>query len=163
VRPYSMKQTEGTWDATIRKIIWGVPIAAVAIGLLILLFAYLQPTHTATVTDVGKVIYTPSRTMVRGHSSSYYDASLKVEYTNQQGTVETSTVQFGSTNPNAIPKVGDQLLISRSLSGMVTHPNRDLIGVGGGAAGIGGLFLVLLLLTMWRDKSRGRSSQRGQR
>jgi len=158
-----MKQTEGTWDATIRKIIWGVPIAAVAIGLLILLFAYLQPTHTATVTDVGKVIYTPSRTMVRGHSSSYYDASLKVEYTNQQGTVETSTVQFGSTNPNAIPKVGDQLLISRSLSGMVTHPNRDLIGVGGGAAGIGGLFLVLLLLTMWRDKSRGRSSQRGQR
>ena len=38
-----MKQTEGTWDATIRKIVWGVPIAAVVIGLLILFFAYLQP------------------------------------------------------------------------------------------------------------------------
>lgn len=149
-----MKQTEGTWDATIRKIIWGVPIAAVVIGLLILLFAYLQPSYTATVTDVGETAYTPSRTMVRGHSSSYYDASLKVEYTNQHGTPETTTVQFGSTNPNAILKVGDQVQISRGLSGMVTHPNRDLIGVGGGAAGIGGLFLALLLLTMWRGKKR---------
>ena len=152
-----MKQTEGTWDATIRKIIWGVPIATVAIGLLILFFTYLQPSYTATVTDVSEVTYTPSRTMVRGHSNSYYDASLKVEYTNQQGTVETSTVQFGSTNPNAIPKVGDQLQISRSLSGMVTHPNRDLIGLGGGAAGIGGLFIVLLLLMMWREKKHGHS------
>ena len=37
-----MKQVEGTWDATIRIIVWGVPIATVAIGLLILLFACLQ-------------------------------------------------------------------------------------------------------------------------
>ena len=49
-----MKQTEGTWDATIRRIIWGVLIAAVAIGLLILFFAYLQPSYTATVTKVSE-------------------------------------------------------------------------------------------------------------
>lgn len=149
-----MKQTEGTWDATIRKIVWGVPIAAVAIGLLILLFAYLQPSFTATVLNVGETAYTPSRTMVRGHSSSYYEVPLKVEYSNRQGVPESTTVQFGSTNPNAIPKVGDQLRVSRGLSGMVTHPNRDLIGAGGGAAGIGWFFLVLLLLTMWRDRKR---------
>ena len=65
-----MKQVEGTWDATIRKIVWGVPIATVAIGLLILLFACLQPSYTATVKEVGETAYTPSRTMVRGHSCS---------------------------------------------------------------------------------------------
>ena len=43
------------------------------------------------------------------------------------------------------------------MTGMVTHPNRDLIGVGGEAVGIGGLFLMLLLLTMWRDRKRVRS------
>lgn len=155
-----MKQTEGTWDATIRKIVWGVPIAAVVIGLLLLSFAYLQPSYTATVTEVGETAYTPSRTMVRGHSSSYYEVPLKVEYSNRQGMAESTTVQFGSTNPNAIPKVGDQLLISRGLSGMVSHPNRDLIGAGGGAVGIGGFFLVLLLLTMWRDRKRVRSLSR---
>lgn len=152
-----MKQTEGTWDATIRKIVWGVPITAVAIGLLILLFAYLQPSYTATVTEVGETAYTPSRTMVRGHSSSYYEVELKVAYTNRQGVPESTTVQFGTANPNAIPKVGDQIQISRGFYGMVTHPNRHLIGVGGGSAGIGGLLLVLLLLTMWRDRKRGRS------
>lgn len=155
-----MKQTEGTWDATIRKIVWGVPIAAVAIGLLLLLFAYLQPSFTVTVLEVGETSYTPSRTMVRGHSSSYYEVPLKVEYSNRQGMAESTTVQFGSTNPNAIPKVGNQLQISRGLSGMVTHHNRDLIGAGGGAVGIGGFFLVLLLLTMWRDRKRGRSLSR---
>ena len=98
--------------------------------------------------------------MVRGHSSSYYEVELKASFPNEQGVPETTTVKFGSTNPNAIPKVGDQLLISRGLSGMVSHPNRDLIGAGGGAVGIGGFFLVLLLLTMWRDRKRGRSLSR---
>lgn len=152
-----MKQVEGTWDATIRIIVWGVPIATVAIGLLILLFACLQPSYTATVKEVGETAYTPSRTMVRGHSSSYYSVILEVEYTNEQGAPETTTVQFGSTNSNSLPKVGDQLQVSRGLTGMVTHPSRDLIGVGGGAAGIGGFFLILLLLTMLRDRKRVRS------
>ena len=98
--------------------------------------------------------------MVRGHSSSYYEVELKVAYTNRQGVPESTTVQYGSTNPNAIPKVGDQLQISRGLSGMVRHPNRDLIGAGGGVAGIGGLFLVLFLLTIWRGKKRGHSLPR---
>ena len=79
---------------------------------------------------------------------------LEVEYTNEQGVPETTAVQFGSTHPNSFPKVGDQLQVSRGLTGMVTHPNRDLIGVGGEAVGIGGLFLMLLLLTMWRDRKR---------
>ena len=149
-----MKQVEGTWDATIRIIVWGVPIATVAIGLLILLFACLQPSYTAAVKEVGETAYTPSRTMVRGHSSSYYSVMLEVEYTNEQGAPETNTVQFGSTNPNSLPKVGDRLQVSHGLTGMVTHPNRDLIGVSGEAVGIGGLFLMLLLLTMWRDRKR---------
>ena len=152
-----MKPVEGTQDAPIRKIVWGVPIATMAIGLLILLFACLQPSYTATGKEVGETAYTPSTTMVIGHSSSYYSVMLEVEYTNEQGAPETTTVHFGSTNPNSLPKVGDQLQVSHGLTSMVTHPNRDLIGVGNGAAGIGRLFLILLLLTMWRDRKRVRS------
>ena len=55
-----MKQVEGTWDATIRKNVWGVPIATKAIWLLILLFACLLPSYTATVKEVGDTAYTPS-------------------------------------------------------------------------------------------------------
>ena len=145
-------EAEGTWEAAIRRIIWGIPITLVVIGLLIVLFAYLQPSFTATVLEVGETSYTTSRTMVRGHSSSYYEVELMVSFPNEQGTPESTTGQFGSTNLNAIPEIGDQLLISRGLSGMVTHPNRNLIGIGGGAATIGGLFLALYLLTMLRRR-----------
>ena len=62
--------TEGTWDARIRRIAWGVPIALVIIGMLILLFACLQPSYTATVTEVGEMSYTPARKMVRGTSDT---------------------------------------------------------------------------------------------
>ena len=48
-------EAEGTWDATIRKIVWGVPLALVVIGLLILLFAWLQPSYTSTITEVGEI------------------------------------------------------------------------------------------------------------
>ena len=149
-----MKQaeTEGTWDATIRKIVWGVPIALVIIGLLILLFAWLQPSYTSTITEVGEISYTPARKMVRGTSDSYYRVMLDVEYNNGQGEHRSATVLFGTTNPNAIPKTGDQILISNGWSGMVTHPNRNLVGIGGGAAAIGGLFILMYLLTILRWK-----------
>ncbi len=149
-----MKQaeTEGTWDATIRKIVWGVPIALVVIGILILLFAYRQPSFMATVTEVGEISYTPARKMVRGTSDAHYRVMLDVEYNDGQGEHRSATVLFGTTNPNAIPKTGDQILISNGWSGMVTHPNRNLVGIGGGAATIGGLLILMYLLTMLRWK-----------
>ncbi|MBQ6375037.1 MAG: hypothetical protein IJJ45_11215 [Clostridia bacterium] len=146
--------TEGTWDAVIRKIVWGVPVALVVVGLLILLFARLQPSYTATVKAIGETSYTPSRKMVRGTSSSYYKVMLEVEYIDRRGAPGSASVLFGTSHPDAIPKAGDQILISRGLSGMVTHPNRDLIGAGGGAAGIGALLLVLYLLTWLRMRRR---------
>ena len=145
-------EAEGTWDATIRKIVWGVPVALVVIGLLILLFAWLQPSYTSTITEVGEISYTPARKMVRGTSDSHYRVMLDVEYNNGQGEHRSATVLFGTTNPNAIPKTGDQILISNGWSGMVTHPNRNLVGIGGGAATIGGLFILMYLLTMLRWK-----------
>ena len=144
--------TEGTWDNTLRRIVWGVPIAFVVIGLLILLSAWLQPAYTAMVAEVGEMSYTPARKMVRGTSSAYYKVMLEVEYTGDRGEHKSASVQFGTTNPNAIPKTGDQVKISRGLSGMVTHPNRNLIGIGGGAAVVGGLFILMYLLTMLRWK-----------
>lgn len=133
-----------------RRIIWGVPAALVAIGLLIILLAWLQPTYTATVVEVGDRFYTPARKMVRGTTSSSYRAILEVEYTDRRGELQTASVEFGTLNPFAIPKAGDQIPISRSLSGMVTHPDRNLIAAGGTAAVIGGFFLFTFLLVRLR-------------
>ena len=149
-------ETEGTWDAAIRKIVWGVPAALVAIGLLVLLFAWLQPSCPATVTKIRETFYTPSRRMVRGTTDSHYGEMLEVEYTDARGERQSAVVQYGSTNPNALPGVGDQVRISRGLSGMVAHPNRNLIGIGGSAAVIGGLFLALYLLTWLKTRGKKR-------
>lgn len=127
--------------------IWRIPVAFVVIGLAILLFAHVQPARTATVTGVGDKTYRPARRMARGHSSAYYMATLEVAYTDSAGGKAAASVKFGSTNPHAIPKVGDEISICRGLAGMVTHPNRSLIGLGGGLAIVGGLFLFLFGLT----------------
>lgn len=138
-----------------RKIIWGVPVAMVIVGLLILLFAHLQPHITATVLDIGHATYTPAKRMARGHSEAHYRAELLVLFTDPDGNEATATVEFISTHRNAIPKVGDELAISRGLTGMVAHPNRNLIGLGGGAALIGGLLLFMFGLT-WLSLRRKR-------
>lgn len=138
-----------------RRIIWGVPIALVTVGLLIVLFAYLQPSVTATVIEVGEKYYTPERAMVRGHSSAHYRVMLEVEYADQRGQTAIATVEFLTADSHDIPKAGDPIQISRGLSGMVAHPNRDLIGIGGGAAVIGGLFLFMFWLTRLSLKRRG--------
>ena len=128
-----------------RRIIWGIPIGLVVIGLLIVLISYVQPSQTATVLSVGEKTYTPARKMARGTSSSVYREQLEVGY----GEGQTATVTFSSTNPNALPKAGDKIEISQWFSGMVTHPNRTLVGYGGACAVIGGLFLFMFLLTKW--------------
>lgn len=58
-----------------KKLIWGVPITLVAIGLLIVLFAHLQPSVSATVIEVGEKYYTPARKLARGHTSAHYSVS----------------------------------------------------------------------------------------
>ena len=143
----------------IKKIIWGVPIALVVIGLLIVLFSYAQPSCPATVLSVVEKTYTPSRRMARGHTSAVYREKLEVSY----GDGQTAIVLFSSTNPHQLPQVGDEIPISRWFSGMVTHPNRTLVGIGGAGAVIGGLFLFLFLLTKWslaRDERRRKRPKR---
>ena len=137
------------------KLVWGVPIAMVVVGLLVLLFAHLQPYRTAMVLDTGQISYTPAKRMVRGHSRAHYRGDLLVKYTDALGNEATITVKFGSTDRNAIPKAGDEIPISRGLTGMVAHPNRNLIGIGGAAAVIGGLFLFMFWLT-WLSLRRKR-------
>ena len=137
------------------KTIWVVPVALVIIGLLVLLFAHLQPHITATVLAIDHATYTPAKRMARGHSEAHYRAELLVSYSNQSGDEATATVEFMSTHRNAIPKVGDEIPISHGLTGMVAHPNRNLIGLGGGAAVIGGLLLFMFWLT-WLSLRRKR-------
>ncbi|MBQ6594589.1 MAG: hypothetical protein IJH78_02890 [Clostridia bacterium] len=98
--------------------------------------------------------HTPSRAMVRGRSGTRYSAELEVEYADRKGEPASAPVLFGTPHPDAIPAVGDRLPICRGLSGMVTHPDRTLIGIGGAAAVIGGLLLFLHLLTRLRVRRR---------
>lgn len=137
------------------KIVWGVPVAMVIVGLLVLLFAHLQPHLTATVLAIDHATYTPAKRMARGHSEAHYRSELLVSFTDPNGNEATATVEFISTHRNAFPKVGDEIPISRGLTGMVAHPNRNLIGLGGGAAVIGGLFLFMFWLT-WLSLKRKR-------
>ena len=128
-----------------KKIIWGVPIGMVVIGLLVVLFSYMQPSYPALVLSVGERTYTPARKLGRGKASAVYREVLEVSY----GDGQTASVTFSSIHPNRLPKAGDEIRISPWFSGMVSHPNRTLVGIGGGCAVIGGFFLVTFLMTKW--------------
>ncbi|MBQ6255369.1 MAG: hypothetical protein IJJ60_02160 [Clostridia bacterium] len=136
-----------------RKIIWGIPIGMVIVGLLIVLFSYVQPSYPAQVLSVGNKSYTPARNRGRSRSSAVYREELAVSY----GEGQIATVTFSHTNQNKLPKAGDEIRVTPWFSGMVTHPNRTLVGIGGTSAVIGGFFLVTFLLTKWslaRDRKR---------
>ena len=117
----------------------------VVLGLLIILFSCAQPSYPATVLSVVKETYTPERVMPRGRAKAVYGEEMEVRY----GDGQTVRVTFSSIHKDHLPKAGDEIRISRWFSGMVTHPNRTLIGVGGACAMIGGLILALMLLTKW--------------
>ena len=142
-----------------RKIIWGVPIAMVVLGLLIVMLSYLQPAFTATVQERGQVYYTPAKRSARSRRSARYRMTLRVTYTDDQGRNVEAEVPFETIHPNDLPKPGDEIAVTRSLTGMVTHPDRRLVGIGGGCAVIGGFFLFTFLLTKWslnREKKNNR-------
>lgn len=136
-----------------RKIIWGIPIGMVVVGLLIVLLSYAQPSYPAQVLSVGNKSYTPARNRGRSRSSAVYREEMEVSY----GDGQIATVTFSHTNQNKLPKAGDEIRVTPWFSGMVTHPNRTLVAIGGTSAGIGGFFIVTFLLTKWslaRDEKR---------
>jgi len=138
-----------------RKIICGVPVALFVVGLIVLLFARLQPCFIATVPDTGRVGHTSSKRRVKGRSKAHYSAELMVRYKDRLGNEATAKVEFITTNPDAIPKAGDAIPVSRGVAGIVTHPNRSLIALGGSAAFIGGLFLFMFGLA-WLSLRRNK-------
>ncbi|MBR3483896.1 MAG: mechanosensitive ion channel family protein [Lachnospiraceae bacterium] len=139
-------------------IIWGIPTGMAVLGLLLVLFSYAQPSRTATVAAVLDKTYTPARKMARGTAQAVYREELEVSF----GDGETAVVTVSSVHPHELPKAGDEIQISRWFGGMVMHPNRLLVGIGGAGMVIGGLFLVMFLLTNWltaveeRRKARNR-------
>ncbi len=132
-----------------RKLIWGIPIAMVILGLAVLLISRLLPHFTAAVTDRGQVYYTPAHRSARTKTSARYRVGLTVEYTDEKGEVISAGMTYVTIHPNSIPKVGDRIAVCRGLKGLTVYPNRDLIGLGGAGAVIGGFFLVTFLLTKW--------------
>lgn len=141
-----------------KKVIWGIPVAMVVVGLFIVLLSHFQPAFTATVTNVGQVHYTPARKAARSRSAARYRVELTVEYTDAHGGSVSTEVMFSTINSNAIPKAGDKIRICQGLNDMITHPSKTLIGIGGGGAVIGGLFLFLFMLTEWSIKRKERRS-----
>ena len=134
-----------------RKLVWGVPVAMVIAGLIIVLLAYAQPARVATVTERGEVYYTPAKRVGRSRRSARYRATLTVVYGNDEGEIQ-ARVDFSTMDLRKIPKPGDEIAVTPWLNGMVPHPNRTLIVIGGTGIVIGGLFLFLFLLTAWNLK-----------
>ena len=134
-----------------RKLVWGVPVAMLIAGLIIVLLAYAQPARVANVTERGEVYYTPAKRVGRSRRSARYRATLTVVYGNDEGEIQ-ARVDFSTTDLRKIPKPGDEIAVTPWLNGMVPHPNRILIGIGGTGIVIGGLFLFLFLLTAWSLK-----------
>ncbi len=130
-----------------RKIVWGVPIAMVVLGLLIVMLSYLQPECMVTVQERGQVYYMPGERSGQSGESSRYRTILRVTYTDGQGRNVEAEVPFETVYLNEVPEPGDEIAVTRSLTGMVTHPDRRLVGIGGGCAVIGGYFLFAILLT----------------
>ena len=142
-----------------RKIVWGIPIAMVVLGLLIVAVSYLQPECMVTVQERGQVYYTPAKRSARSRRSARYRTTLRVTYTDGQGRNVEAEVPFETIHPNDVPKPGDGIAVTQSLTGMVTHPDRRLVGIGGGSAVLGGFFLFTFLLTRWslnREKKNNR-------
>lgn len=73
----------------------------------------------------------------------------------------TAQVTFKTSKEKNVPNVGDQVNIARGLSGMVIHPNRNLVAIGRVGLGLGGTYLIIafgvVLALMW-DKSKNTKS-----
>ena len=132
-----------------RKIVWGVPIAMVVLGLLIVAVSYLQSECMVTVQERGQVYYMPGERSGQSGESSRYRTILRVTYTDGQGRNVEAEVPFETVYLNEVPEPGDEIAVTRSLTGMVTHPDRRLVGIGGGSAVLGGFCLFTFLLTRW--------------
>ncbi len=146
-----------------RKIVWGIPIAMVVLGLLTVMLSYLQPAFTATVQERGQVYYTPAKRSARSRRSARYRTTLRVTYTDGQGRNVEAEVPFETVYLNEVPEPGDEIAVTRSLTGMVTHPDRRLVGIGGGCAVIGGYFLFAILLTRRSmDRSWGMKQKKNE-
>ena len=141
-----------------RKILWGIPIGMVVVGLLIVLFSYVQPSYSAEILSAGERSYTPAKRSARSRSSAVYREELEVSY----GDGQTATVLFSTIHPNDMPKAGDKVQISPWFSGMVIHLNRTLVSIGRTSAALGGFFLFTFLLTKWSlawDRRREEAKQ----
>ena len=142
-----------------RKLIWGIPIALVILGLTIMLISTVQPFCMATVTEKGPVNYTPAVKSARTRRSARYSVTLEVTYLNDQGENSQAQVQWIALHSQDIPEIGDQIAICHGLKGMVPHPNRNLLALGRTSAALGGFFLVVFLLTRWSLRREQRRAQ----
>ena len=96
------------------------------ISLMAMAYTYLQPHFPATITAIGKTTHR-SRTTRRHHrSTSYYQTTLTVSYTDETGAAQSAQVRYTYTSPWNPPKAGQQLEITQGLTEMVTYPNNRL-------------------------------------
>ena len=122
-------------------LVWGVPVIFLLFGLLIILYAQFQSSTPATIVEKGNIIYRPADTKGRSRREAKYTLELLVEYSENN----TAKVTYITTHENDIPNIGDQINIAHGLTGMVLHPNRNLIALGRTSICLGGLYLVIAL------------------
>ncbi|MCR5090066.1 MAG: hypothetical protein K6C08_11220 [Oscillospiraceae bacterium] len=139
-----------------RRIIRGIPLALMAIGLFFVLFAFLQPSEPAVVVEEGSVSGRAACRSGRTHRKARYTVELQVEY----GEGKTAAVTFITSHPREIQQIGDPIDISPGLSGPVVHPGRSLLIPEETTLALGGLCFVVLLFVSWslkRDETRTRT------
>ena len=106
-----------------RKIIWGIPIGMVIVGLLIVLISYVQPSYPATVLSVGNKTYTPARNRGRSRSSAVYREELEVSYGDGQTTmvckVQKLNLKSGYSSQNQ-----KMFLVSLSQNQEIVYHNQ---------------------------------------
>ena len=120
------------------RLIFRISAGLVALGLLLIVAAYLQPAVPATVVSRTHMTHTPRQ----GRTGARYHATLEVEYTDSQGKDASATLEMTTANQHDIPQAGDRIEISRGPAGMVVHPWRFPIGVGSSCVCIGGLVIA---------------------
>ena len=138
-----------------KLIVWIIPAVLMLFGLLVIIFAHIQPSVPATVTEKGEVRYKPAVTSGRSRRDQSYTVDLVVAYDENN----TAQVTFKTSKEKNVPNVGDQVNIARGLNGMVIHPNRNLVVIGRTSLCLGGLYLIIafgvVLALMW-DKTKNR-------
>ena len=137
-----------------RKIFHRFLTAIAAVGLFLLISAYLQPHKTGAVLSVGRVSTYTSTTGVgkNRHKHTGVKADVKVQ---AKDTGERETVYYRVPDPSYLPAVGDEIAFGHSfLVGNTPYPAIWAVRLGWFILGLDGLAAIGYLIVRVRKQTK---------